>query len=114
MEGRGEGEREGKRGELGRAWGSRMVEMEEGWIWEQGRRYLNQGSHFRVGRRLVSRGYSRCPRRCSQVGPWAAEERVPELALSHSHTDEYLEYHHRTFIWQWMEIETETHIRSLD
>ena len=28
-----------------------------------------------------------------------AEERVPELALSHSHTDEYLAYHHRTFIW---------------
>ena len=25
------------------------------------------------------------------------EERVPELALSHSHTDEYLAYHHGTF-----------------
>ena len=37
-----------------------------------------------------------------------------ELALSHSHTDEYLAYHHRTFIWQWMEIETETHTGALD
>ena len=47
------------------------------------------------------------PRRGPQIVPWAAEERVPELALSHSHTDEYLAYHHRTFIWQWMEIETD-------
>ena len=39
---------------------------------------------------------------------------MPELALSHNHTDEYLEYHHRTFIWQWMEIETEIHIGVLD
>ena len=54
------------------------------------------------------------PRRCSQFVSWAAEERVPELALSHSHTDEYLAYHHRTFIWQRMEIETETHIGALD
>ncbi|CAO2624409.1 hypothetical protein LEMLEM_LOCUS18362 [Lemmus lemmus] len=46
-----------------------------------------------------SRGDPRCSRRCPQLGPWAAEERVPELALSHSHTDEYLEYHHRTFVW---------------
>ena len=48
------------------------------------------------------------------LGPWAAEERVPELALSHSHTDEYFAYHHITFIWRWMEIETETHIGALD
>ena len=54
------------------------------------------------------------PRRGTQSVPSAAEERVPELALSHSHTDEYLSYHHRTFIWQWMEIETETHIGTLD
>ena len=54
------------------------------------------------------------PRRGPQIVPWASEERVPELALSHSHTDEYLAYHHRTFIWQWMEIETETHIGTLD
>ena len=54
------------------------------------------------------------PRRCPQLVPWAAEERVPELALSHSHTDEYLAYHYRTFIRRCMEIETETHIGALD
>ena len=54
------------------------------------------------------------PRRGPQIVPWAAEERVPEVVLSHSHTDEYLAYHHRTFIWRWMEIETETHIGALD
>ena len=53
------------------------------------------------------------PRRGPQIVPWSAEERVPELALSHSHT-EYLAYHHRTFIWRWMEIETETHIGVLN
>ena len=39
---------------------------------------------------------------------------MPELALSPIHTDEYLAYHHRTFIWRWVEIETETHIGALD
>ena len=42
------------------------------------------------------------------------EERVPELALAHNHTDEYFAYHHRSFIWRWMEMETETHIGTLD
>ena len=32
------------------------------------------------------------------------------MALPYSHTDEYLVYHHRTFIWGSKEIETETHI----
>ena len=32
---------------------------------------------------------------------------MPELALSHSQTDDYLEYHHRTFVPQQMEIETD-------
>ena len=54
------------------------------------------------------------PRRVLQIVPWIAEERVPELALSHSHTDEYLAYQNRTFIWRWMEIETETNIGVLD
>ncbi|KAK7823049.1 hypothetical protein U0070_025866 [Myodes glareolus] len=54
------------------------------------------------------------PRKGSQIVPWAAEERVPELALAHDHTDECFAYHHRTFIWRWMEIETETHIGTLD
>ena len=33
-----------------------------------------------------------------QIIPWAAEERVHELASSHNYTDEYFAYHHRTFI----------------
>ena len=37
---------------------------------------------------------------------------MPELALYHCETDDYHEYHHRTFVWRWMEIETETHIGS--
>ena len=53
-------------------------------------------------------------RRGPQIVPWAAEERVPELALSHSHTDEYHEYHHRTFTLQWMDIEIEFNIAALD
>ena len=54
------------------------------------------------------------PRRGSQIVPWAAEKSVPELALVHNHTDEYFAYHHRSFIGRWMEIETETHIGTLD
>ena len=53
-------------------------------------------------------------RRDPQIVPWAAEERVHELASSHNRTDEYFAHHHRTFIWRWMEIETETHIGALD
>ena len=58
-----------EKGRMGRAWGNGMGEMEEGWIWEQGSRYLNLGSHFRVGKRLDSRGVPRCPRRCPQLVP---------------------------------------------
>ena len=32
----GEREREGRRERLGRVWGNGIIEMEEGWIWEQG------------------------------------------------------------------------------
>ena len=53
------------------------------------------------------------PRRDPQIVLWT-EERVPELALAHNHTDEYFAYHHRTFIWLWMEIDTETHIGTLN
>lgn len=41
IEGRGEGEEEGRRRGSKTAWGSGMIEMEKGWICEQGRRYLN-------------------------------------------------------------------------
>ena len=54
-----------------------------------------------------------CPRRDPQIVLWT-EERVPEPALAHNHTDEYFAFHHRTLIWRWMEIETETHIGTLD
>ena len=39
---------------------------------------------------------------------------MPELALPSSQIDEYLKYHHRTFIQQLMEAEAETHIGTLD
>ena len=42
------------------------------------------------------------------------EEGVPEPALARDHTDEYFAYHHRSFIWRWMTIQTETHIGALD
>ena len=91
-----------------------MIGIMEGWIWEQGNIYLNEGSHFRVGKSLDFRGVSRGPERCPVLGLWAAEEREPEMARSYNHTTEYLTYHHRTFIWRWMEIETETHIGAMD
>ena len=47
-------------------------------------------------------------------GPWATEERVPELILPQYHTDGYLEYHHRNFIRRQMEIEAEIIIRATD
>ena len=74
---------------------------------------LIKGAILGLARDLTLEGFPG-PRRGPQIVPWAAEERVPELALSQSHTDEYLAYHHRTFIWRWMERETETHIGALD
>ena len=65
-----------------------------------GRRYLN----FRIDKRLGSRGVPRRPRGCPQLGPWAAEERVPELSLPHYHPDDYLEYHHRIFVLSKQEV----------
>ena len=53
------------------------------------------------------------PRRDPQI-VLLSEERVPEPALAHNHTDEYFAYHHRSFSWRWMEMETETHIGTLD
>ena len=41
VEVRGDDQREGREGGLGMAWGNRMGGMEEGWIWEQGSKYLN-------------------------------------------------------------------------
>ena len=72
-----------------------------------------KGAILGFARDLILEGFLG-PRRGSQIVPWAAEERVPELALAHDHTDECFAYYHRTFIWRWMEIETETHIGTLD
>ena len=74
---------------------------------------LIKGAILGYARDLILEGFPG-PRRGPQIVPWAAEERVPELALVHNHTDEYFAYHHRTFIWRWMEIETETRIGTLD
>ena len=72
-----------------------------------------KGSILGFTRELILEGFPG-PRKDPQIVPWTAEERVPELALAHNHTDEYFAYHHRTFIWRWMEIETETYIGTLD
>ena len=72
-----------------------------------------KGTILGLARDMILEGFP-VPRRGSHIVPWAAEERVPELALAHNHTDEYFAYHHRTFIWRWMEIETETLIGILD
>ena len=53
------------------------------------------------------------PKRDPQIVLWT-EERVPEPALTHNHTVEYFAYHHRSFIWRWMAIQTETHIGAPD
>ena len=54
---------------------------------------LINGAILAFARDMILEGFPG-PRRGPQIVPWAAEERVPELALSHSHTDEYLAYHH--------------------
>ena len=72
-----------------------------------------KGAILGFARDLILEGFLG-PKRGPQIVPWAAEERVPELALTHNHTDEYFVCHHRTFIWRRREIETETHIGILD
>ena len=101
----------------GEVWGE-LGEM--GWLgWRKGGygsreiNILTKRAILGFARDLTIEGFPG-PRRGPRIVPWAAEERGPELALSHSHTDEYLAYHHRTFIWRWMKIETETHIGALD
>ena len=72
-----------------------------------------KGAILGFARDLILEGFPG-PRIGPQIFPWAAEERMPELALAHNHTNEYFAYHHRTFIWRWREIESETHIGTLD
>ena len=59
---------------------------------------LIKGAILGFARDLTLEGFPG-PRRGPQIVPWDAEKRVLELALSHSHTDEYLACHHRTVIW---------------
>ena len=49
-----------------------------------------------------------------ELGPWEVEERVPELALSRSQTDDYLEHYHRIFVCRQIKIESESHMGVLD
>ena len=111
-----EGERVREKG-VGEEWG-KLGGLE----WGRGRKdgygsrevYISiKGAILGFTRDLILEGFPG-PRRDTQIVPWTTEERVPELALAHNHTDEYFTYHHRTFIWRWMEIETETHIETLD
>ena len=75
-----------------------MGGMEEEWIREQGSKYL-KGAILRFAREWILEGFP-VPRGDPQIFPRTAEERVPELALAHNHTDEYFACHHRTFIWR--------------
>ena len=83
---RGDGEREGRRGGFGIAWGNGMG----GWRKDgYGSREVNistKGAILGFARDLILEGFTGS-RRGPQIVPWAAEERVPELAFSHSHND---------------------------
>ena len=103
----------GEKGRIQENLGELVGGMVEGWKWEQGVNILIKEAILGFARDFILVGFPG-PRRGSQIISCAAEERVPELVLSHSHTDEHFTYHHRTFIWRWMEIETETHIGALD
>ena len=104
---KGEGEDSGELG--GKGWvGWRM-----GGYGSRDVNILIKGAILRFARDLPLEG-SPGPSRGPQIVAWEAEERLPELALSHSHTDQYLAYHHRIFIWRWMKIESETHTGALD
>ena len=48
-----------------------------------------------------------------QIVLWT-EERVPESAVAHNHTDVYFACHHRSFIWRRTAIKSETHIGAPD
>ena len=93
---RGTGRREGRKDRYG---------IREDYI-------LTKGVSLGFTRDLIINGIP-SPRRDPQIVLWT-EERVPELALAHNHTDEYFAYHHRSFIWRRTVIQTETHIGAPD
>ena len=107
------GREKGEREDSGKLGGMGWVGWRKGGYGSREVNILIKGAILGFARDLILEGFPG-PRRGPQILPQAAEERVPELALSHSHTDEYFAYHHRTFIWRWMEIETETHTGALD
>ena len=48
-----------------------------------------------------------------QIVLWT-EERVPESAVAHDHTDVYFAYHHRSFVWRRTAMQSEAHIGATD
>ena len=103
----------GEGGELGIAWGNGMGGGSKDGYGSREVYLSTKGAILGFAGDLILEGFPG-PRRGPQIVPWAAEESVSELVLAHNHTDEYFAYHHRTFIWRWVEIETETHIGTLD
>ena len=80
-----------------------------GMVWGGGRkdgygsREVNistKGAILGFARDLILEGFPG-PRRGPQMILWAAEERMPELALAHNHTDEYFACHHRTLCFDF-------------
>ena len=90
---KGEGEDSGELGGMG------WVGWRKGGYGSREVNFLIKGIIIGFARDLTLKGFPDS-RRGPQIVPWAAEERVPELALFHTHTDEYLAYYHRTFIWR--------------
>ena len=96
-----EGERVKEKG-VGEEWGKLG-----GLRWEGGRKDGYGISEVYISTKGVILGFTRdliiegipSPRRDPQIVLWT-EDRVPEPALAHNHTDEYFAYHHRTLIWR--------------
>ena len=83
---------------MGKAWGIGMGGGRKDGYGSREVYISTKGAFLGFARDFILEGFPG-PRRGPQIVPWAAEERVPELALAHDHTDEYFAYHHRTFIW---------------
>ena len=95
---RRDGKREGRWGEWGELGGMGWVGWRKGAYGSTEVNILIKGAILGFAKDLILEGFPGTRRGC-QIVLWAAEERVPELALAHNHTDEYFAYHNRTFIW---------------
>ena len=80
------GREKGEGADVGELGGMGCVEWRKGGYGNSEVNILIKGAIVGFARDLSLEGFSG-PRRGSQIVSWAAEERVPELALSHSHTD---------------------------